>query len=247
MVQRARPWQVGAALRRVLRFRHREHEVGEWRLWLDPTTNFGYRMLADGVIEPDMTRWLRELLRPGDTLVDLGGNEGWFSLVGGRAVGPRGTVLCVEPQERLWPVILRNFALNDLPQCRLVPYACGPDGRGEIAITPAVNSGASGMTPHATRLAPRQTVLLKSLDWMHDAYGLGDVHVLKIDIEGYELNALRSGEKTLAARKVKNVLMELHGPELRSMGQTPEEVLDLLARHGYRLVKERGGVHHFSL
>lgn len=221
--------------------------MGEWRLWLDPTSNFGYRVLQDGLIEPDMSAWVREILRPGDSFVDLGGNEGWFSLLGGRAVGRKGTVLCVEPQERLWPVILRNFALNDLPQCRLVPYACGPEGRGEIAITPAVNSGASGMTPHASRLAKRQTVLLKSLDWMREAYDLDQVHLLKVDIEGYELNALRSGEKTLASGRVRNVLMELHEPELRSMGQSSQEVLDLLARHGYKLVKERGGIHHFTL
>lgn len=245
-VQRARPWQVGALLRKVLRYRHEEHVVGEWRLWLDPSSNFGYRMLQDGVIEPDMTHWLRELLRPGDSFVDLGGNEGWFSLVGGRAVGPKGKVLCVEPQERLWPVVLRNFALNDLPQCRLVPYACGPEGEAEIAITPAVNSGASGMTPHASRMARRQSVLVKPLDWMLDAHGLGEVHVLKVDIEGFELNALRSGEKALASGRVRNVLMELHEPELQSMGQSSRMVLDLLAKHGYRLVKERSGIHHFS-
>jgi FkbM family methyltransferase len=247
MVQRARPWQVGAVLRRVLRYRHAEHAVGGWRLWLDPTSNFGYRMLQDGVIEPDMSRWVSEILAPGDSFIDLGGNEGWFSLLGGRAVGPKGRVLCVEPQERLWPVILRNFALNDLPQCRLVPYACGPEGRGEIAITPAVNSGASGMTPHASGLVKRQTVLVKTLDWIREAHGLDEVKLLKVDIEGYELNALRSGGNALAGGKVRNVLMELHEPELRSMGQSSQEVLDLLAKHGYRLVKERGGIHHFAL
>ena len=247
MVQRARPWQVGAVLLKVLRYRHAEHVVGEWRLWLDPTSNFGYRMLQDGVIEPDMSAWVREILAPGDAFIDLGGNEGWFSLLGGRAVGRAGRVLCVEPQERLWPVILRNFALNDLPQCRLVPYACGPEGRGEIAITPAVNSGASGMTPHASGLAARQTVLLKPLDWIREAHGLDAVHLLKVDIEGFELNALRSGEKSLASGKVLNILMELHEPELRSMGQSSQEVLDLLAKHGYKLVKERAGIHHFAL
>lgn len=246
VVQHVKPWQVGAVLRAVLGFRHREHRVGPWRLWLDPASNFGYRVLHDGLIEPDMTRWLGEILRPGDAFVDLGGNEGWFSLVGGRAVGRGGVVLCVEPQERLWPVVLRNFALNDLPQCRLVPYACGPEGRAEIAIAPSVNTGASGMTPRASRLARREAVLVKPLDWMLSAHGVDEVRLLKVDVEGYELNALRSGEGALAAGRVHHVLMELHDAELRSMGQSPQDVLDLLARHGYRLVRERGGVHHFA-
>jgi FkbM family methyltransferase len=250
LIQRARPWQVGAAIRVLLRYRPDVHEVRGFRLWLDPSSNMGYRLLKDGDLESEMTEGIERILRPGGTFVDLGGNEGWYSLVAARAVGREGRVLCVEPQERLWPVVLRNFELNGFAQAELVPVAAGPEStEAEIALAPKVNTGASSMAVKGgwRRLLRRhQKVLVRPLDAIVEERGLRDVDLVKIDIEGFEYHALRSGERLLKEKRIRNILMELHDAELAALGQSRDDVLRLLASHGYREVSRDTSIHHFA-
>lgn len=246
-IHRARPWQVGALLRKVLRYEHTEHEVGGFKLWLDPSSNFGYRMLTDGFIEPAMTKAIQDLTPEGGTFVDLGGNEGWFSLIAGRKTGPKGHVVCIEPQERLWPVIMRNFALNHMGHCALAPVAVGPEGRATMTLAPYVNTGASSMVGKAKPLIHRtQEVILRPLDDIVDEHGLDTVDVLKVDIEGFELNALRTAPRLLAEKRVKNVLIEFHEPQLRALGQSSDMIRALFAEHGYSHRDLPEDIHHFS-
>lgn len=249
LIQNARPWQVGAMLRVLLRYKRDVHEVRGFRLWLDPSSNMGHRLLKGGDLEPPMTEGIQRILKPGDAFVDLGGNEGWFSLIAARAVGPTGRVLCVEPQERLWDVVRRNFELNGFTQCELVPVAAGPEGKGEITLAPSVNTGASSMTVQKRKplVHQRQEVVVRPLDAIVQERGIRDVHLLKIDIEGYELHALRSAERLLKERRIRNILMEFHDRELAELGQSRGEILSLLQQHGYRHVGELHGIHHFAV
>jgi hypothetical protein len=50
-----------------------------------------------GVWEPEITHWLEGFLRPGDLVVDVGANTGYFSLEASKLVGPEGLVVAVEP------------------------------------------------------------------------------------------------------------------------------------------------------
>jgi FkbM family methyltransferase len=251
MIHHARPWQVGAALRIALRYKNEEHEVRGLRMWLDPSSDAGYRLLRDGDLEGEMRVGLEQVLKPGDTFVDLGGNEGWYSLLAARLVGASGRVLCVEPQERLWPVILRNFTMNGFTQAELVPVAVGEAAtEGEIALAPRVNTGASSMALKGgwrRALRKHQKVMVRPLDDIVLARGIERVDCLKVDIEGFELNALRSAPRLLRERRVRNVLMELHDEQLRALGQSREQVLGLLRDAGLRQVSDQGGVHHFQL
>lgn len=249
-IQRARPWQVGAAMRLLLRYRPDVHEVRGLRLWLDPSSNMGYRLLKTGDLESDMTEAIEATLRPGDTFVDLGGNEGWYSLVAAARVGKQGRVLCVEPQERLWPIVLRNFALNDFTQCQLVPVAVGAEQTedAEIALAPRVNTGASSMAVKGgwRRLLRRhQKVLVRPLDAIVEERGIARVHVLKIDIEGYEFFALRSATRLLKEKRIGHVLMEFHDAELAALGHHRDDILRLFREKGYREVSSTAGIHHY--
>jgi predicted methyltransferase len=71
---------------------------------VDPVWVFGIALLRDGIYEPQMTKLLYTLLRPSDTFLDVGGNEGYFSVIASTLV-PDGAVHCIEPQERLHPVL----------------------------------------------------------------------------------------------------------------------------------------------
>jgi FkbM family methyltransferase len=60
------------------------------------------------------------LLRPGDTLVDLGAHLRWISLIGAKAVGATGKVVAVDPQPYNCDRILANAELNGFDQLTVV-------------------------------------------------------------------------------------------------------------------------------
>lgn len=250
LIHNARPWQVGAAFRVMLRYRNEEHEVQGLKLWLDPSSDMGYRLLRNNELEQPMREGIQQLLKSGDVFVDLGGNEGWYSLLAAQRVGKAGRVLSVEPQERLWPILLRNFALNGFPQCELVPVAVGTEKESEIALAPRVNTGASSMAVKGgwRRLLRRhQRVLMRTLDDVVLERGIQRVDVLKVDIEGYELNALRSATRLLKERRITNILMEYHDTELKALGQDRTQVQALLTEAGFDLISDNGDIYHYRL
>jgi hypothetical protein len=83
----------------------------EGTFFINPISNFGSILLA-GEYEPQMGAVLRSYLRPGDVFIDMGANEGYFSVLASSLVGPHGTVIAVEPQSRLQGVIQTNIGEN---------------------------------------------------------------------------------------------------------------------------------------
>src|SRR4051812_38970298 len=108
---RVRPAPVASALKRLLRVRRRAVTTPEGTFWIDPVSNLGLELLR-GRYEPSLTEVVRRYLRPGGVFVDVGANEGYFSAIAARLVGPTGRVVAVEPQARLRPVLEENFRLN---------------------------------------------------------------------------------------------------------------------------------------
>jgi hypothetical protein len=86
------------------------------RLYLNPLSHLGQRILRRGVYKPDTYAIVRSRLRPVDVFVDVGGNEGVYSALGGKLVGERGVMVAVEPQVALRGIIEINCRLNDLVQ-----------------------------------------------------------------------------------------------------------------------------------
>ena len=79
------------------------------------------------------TRLLESYLRPGDTFVDIGANQGSFSLVASTLVGEQGMVVSVEPQPRLAAAIEQTQATNGFCRYQVHQMAVG-DQDGQIDL-----------------------------------------------------------------------------------------------------------------
>src|SRR5438094_644079 len=105
-MMRIRPAQACAVLKRIFFVRRRSIRTTlELSFYVDPVSIFGIELLREGVFEPELTQLFRRILRSGDTCVDLGGNEGYFSVVAATLVGSKGFVHCIEPQSRLQSIL----------------------------------------------------------------------------------------------------------------------------------------------
>jgi len=235
LIMHTRPVELGLFLKRILRIKRVKREIGGIILSLDPASAFGRCLITSGYYEPGMTAAIEDLLSEGDTFIDLGGNEGYFSVIAAKKVGKTGKVFCLEPQERLWSTIFRNLYYNDITQCVLLPYAISNSrGVAKIVLAPSLNTGASSLAKSNRSLCwPKQEVISCSLDEISHSYEMNRVKLIKIDIEGYELNALHSAADLLTKKKIRNILIEIHPHQLRLLKQTPEEVFELLTGYGY--------------
>ncbi|MEX2044703.1 MAG: FkbM family methyltransferase, partial [Opitutus sp.] len=158
-LMRIRPAPVAAFLKMLLGVRRREIMTPVGRFWIDPASVLGLELLEHGIHERDVTQAIRQLLRPEDTFVDIGANEGYFAVLASVFVGERGRVIAVEPQSRLQEVLARNFTLND---CRniVVERVAVSDrpSSARLKLTPSMNNSASGFAPAAIYPLPSESV-----------------------------------------------------------------------------------------
>jgi FkbM family methyltransferase len=173
--------------------------------------------------------------------VDLGANEGFFSVVASRLVGPAGRILAIEPQSRLGPVIRRNLELNDAANVTLAQVAISAEaGVAEFNLAPDTNSGSSGLS-RATRYAnPTQSVRTLTLDLCLQEHALTMVDVMKIDIEGYEYEAVLGAKELFRTLKVRRLLIEIHDKLLSARGLRPQDISDFLLSCGYERQERLG-------
>src|SRR5690349_5594039 len=85
VLMQVRPAQVADVLKKCLLIRRGVITcITGGLFWADPVSVLGQHLLSEGAHEPAMTRLVLELLRPSDIFVDVGGHEGYFSIVASR-------------------------------------------------------------------------------------------------------------------------------------------------------------------
>ena len=162
------------------------------------------------------------LIRPGDTVVDVGAFIGDHTLAYSKQVGSEGVVYAFEPNPIAFKclhhnmrtcgnVIMRNLGLGHSPG--MAPLCCA-DG-----------NSASAYIGEAGKIADvEMTALEIAVPWT--------VNLIKIDVEGYELNVLRGAGNLI--KKCKPILViEINPEALARQSTTPEDILEWLKNHNY--------------
>ncbi len=155
-----------------------------------------------GVYEIELARTIRELCVSGTSCWDLGSESGFYALIFARRGG--GRVLAVEADPATCERLRRNVAANP----DLAPAVEVLQGRVAMETTPA-----------------KGTVSLDALAYRPGGFA---PDLLKLDIEGLEVQAIRGGERLLAER-APHVIVETHSEDLDAACR------GLLEDHGYRV------------
>ena len=196
----------------------------------------GQAIALTGWYEPAVSETLRGLLRPGAVFVDVGANYGWHSLVGARVVGEGGQVISVEPNPRNAGLLRRSAARNGFAHLKVVAAAAG-DRQGFGALeTDGSNGRIVGIDAEIVEALPCSFVVpLQRLDHILREAGDPHVDVMKVDVEGFELAALR-GAGALIERDRPVIVSEFFPRALLATGGVdPEKYLDALREPGYSI------------
>jgi len=208
---RVRPCQLAGALKTCLRIGRQRVVTRTGHTFLvDPVSVLGIHLLRDGIHEAEMTNLLYTLLRPADTFLDVGGNEGYFSVLASTLL-PDGAVHCIEPQERLQPVLSGNLEMNGSTQAVAHRTALSDRvGKVNLFTRPSTNTGASSLFRHWKFGAAREIVPTTTLDAFFEENGLRKVRLMKVDCEGAEHLVIAGGRSVLKRGCIDFIAMEYH-------------------------------------
>jgi FkbM family methyltransferase len=198
---------------------------------VDLATPHGRRIFAYGFWEP-ASRALRALVGPADVVIDGGANIGLFTVLAASRVGAGGHVIACEPSPATMTLLRTNVARNAFGHVSLreVALAEAP-GRLELEVFDP-GSGYSSFAPAASGSGTRVEVEVTTLDAVAGE-ALERVKLVKLDVEGAELRALR-GASELIARARPDFIVELEAEHLERQGASVEEVRALFADAGYQ-------------
>jgi len=161
-----------------------------------------------GTYEAEKQRSFVGHLRPGDVFWDIGANVGFFTLLAARTVGKAGRVYAFEPVPDNCEWLRRHVELNAFANVELHELALGAE--------PAVMRFSRDVNASQGHLSPEGELEVKvsSIDTLVER-GLVPPHVIKMDIEGAELDALLGGSATIE-RYRPHLFVATHGPEIHA-------------------------------
>lgn len=207
--------------------RYRRFYVPAYRayMYLNLSEPLALRRLLGRYERPKM-EFFRRHLKPGMTFVDVGANLGDFSLVASRLVGNSGRVISFEPDPGNCQWLRESIAKNELANVELREEALS-NTEGQATFFLGDVSGwhtlKGGQLQHEKG---RITVATRRLD----SLGLDRIDVMKIDVEGAELEVLQGAHESL--RRCRPLLLiDLHP----HMGADVAAVAAMLRELGYQL------------
>ncbi len=176
-------------------------------------------------------------LRVGDTVWDVGANVGLYTLQFAQIVGSTGKVVAFEPNPTCCEEIRKKLDQPHASVVALISVALGEEdgqaflqiGRADMAVDSRITTGAAG--PGDSCVA----VDICSGDSAISKRGAPVPNVMKIDVEGFELECLLGLKTTLADSRLRSVFIEVHFTVLESRGMryAAIEIQKLLKQAGF--------------
>jgi FkbM family methyltransferase len=160
---------------------------------------------------------LGQLLKPGDTFIDVGANHGTYSTKAAQTLGADGQIIAIEPQPRLAALVRQSLDAN--AQCLYTVYevACSSSEGKATFYVPTDSSGAAGLFAAHSGAHHFQalTVETRRFDELVDWQALPGNILLKLDIEGGEYNFLQGARAMIQTRRPR-ILMEINSQSLEA-------------------------------
>lgn len=208
----------------------------------------GRAIYADQYWDPAETAFLKTHLRPGMTVVDVGANLGYFTVLCARLVGPQGRVIAIEPDPYNYALLERNVARNQLANVTTVNAALGAAPGKVMLFRSASNFGDHRVCASAEARTAVE-VPLESLDALLARLAIGEIDMAKIDVQGFEAQVVAGMQQTLGQRQIEHLLMEYWPDGIRRAGDDPEALLARLAAAGFAFhtVEDQGALERVDV
>jgi FkbM family methyltransferase len=191
--------------------------------------------------EPAAIQWIDTVVTAGDVMYDVGAGVGVLSLIAAARLSGRGTVVAVEPSAPTFARLCENIVLNGFESI-IVPVPV-PLAATETLSSFAYRDRQPGQTRHLFDGTPwqpgvrkaadyTQPVLTVTLDHLVNHFNLPAPTLIKLDVDGAEMQVLLGARATLRSASVRSLIVELRGNEATAIARMLEDAgLKLSNRH----------------
>ncbi len=188
-----------------------------------------------GIREKEHHRILHQELGPGMTVLDIGANLGYYALMEAVLVGPTGKVYALEPVPSNYRLLKDNVGLNGFDgRIETFPLAVA-GSRGRLPIHLSAASNLNTLFPQGSRRLTGETVEVETTDLASFLADKRPVDLIRMDIEGAEVDVLNSLARMDRSIPRPGVLFETHRSQYNDGDRNIEKPLHELCAGGYRV------------
>jgi FkbM family methyltransferase len=194
-------------------------------------------ILAYGEYEGVERDFFIRKIKRGMTILDIGANFGYYALLAAKSAGPNGKVYAFEPDPLNTAWLFKNIQANQLENIFLIPAAVSNRNGKSQFFRDASNLGGHSLVSSNLQTTMDNIVEVETLrmDDFLASKGEKAVHMIKMDIQGYEGKMLEGAEKLLQQPSLRTVQMEFWPEGLRNAGTDPKELLKKMASRGFSI------------
>lgn len=204
------------------------------RIQCDLRDVIGKSIYFTGAFEPSLTDLLSSTIGPGDVVVDVGANCGYYTLLAARLVGPSGAVHAFEPAADVAERLEHDITTNNFAGVAVVHRLALADYDGDgLLVDPTDGASPTGMrrldggasaSNHAAR------VPVRSLD---DYLRLDRLDVVKVDAEGADARVIVGMMQTIRRTLPRLVVVEADDAQLMAFGDSVMTMMRQMSDLGY--------------
>jgi FkbM family methyltransferase len=210
-------------------------ELAGYQLLLDMSCEKDYWL---GTYEPELQHAIREFVKPGSHVYDIGANIGYITILLADTVGEDGRVYAFEALPKNVHRLQENISINYLDKRVKIISSAIADRSGHMSFLVGPSGGMGKLDGSAGRQGLVYSESIEVLSLSLDDFIYKQNHIapsfIKIDIEGGEVLAMK-GMHQLLAEGCPVIFMELHGEEAARI------TWDTLSSFGYRICRMQPG------
>lgn len=221
------------------------------------STLFGVDVLVDPVLDKGLERAiyyfgeyeagtasvLKSILCKGDVFLDVGANIGFLSCIAARLVGDGGFVYAVEPNPEIYKILEKNIALNKLENINPFNFALGAEvSKARIYDNLRTNRGsASLIPPKGISEQSGKEINVTTIDTLIRKRQMSIPTLLKIDVEGFELEVLKGASTLLRSSQAPILCVEYSYLHTQYRGNTIDIYRFIKSMNDYSFYRLRRG------
>lgn len=192
----------------------------------------GCEIVKKGVWEPEVTEYICPKIVPGMTVLDVGADIGYYTLLFAKRVGPLGRVVAFEPIPEALEKLECNVRLNGYTNVTICDFALF-SGSGSVILEAPLELSRINLAKSANEKNDIR-IQTRTFDECESELNIRRVDLVKIDVEGAELDVLYGMQRSLK-KYHPALLVEVHPEGLVCFKHRPEDVLRFLERMKYTI------------
>jgi FkbM family methyltransferase len=191
-------------------------------------------LVDSGDLEPGTRLVIRRLIRPGDTFIDVGANVGVHTLCAAHAMQGQGRVIAFEPFPRTSELLKRTLTMNGLASFCDVRQEAVSDQRGERDLFVGRVSAHHSLIELGDLVSASSPPIKVPVVCLDDVIApLETVDLIKIDVEGVELEVLNGARRIVAENPTVAIIAEFGPSHLQRSGHSAASWLETFTNLGF--------------